>query len=722
MRLGVWRRLMPLWIVVFGFGGWACLPTAAQLPQHPQAADVVVYTDSLDAAWDNWSWDTNVDFAATAQVHAGSAALQATFTAAWGGLSLRVGPALNASGYSALEFAIYGGPGGTQLNVNIDASDSGGSGTPVSVSAAAGTWSNVSIPLAQFGVASIARLNWMDATGSAQPAFYLDDITLVGTGVVPLSLAVDAQASRRSISSDIYGMNFPAESLAQELDLPVARWGGNSTSRYNWQTSISNTAQDYFYENIPMDRDTNRTLPDGSASDLFIEQNRRTGTQSIITIPGMGYVARADSPTNHPYFCGFPASVYPSQQSFDPWDTNCGNGRMPNGTPITGNDPGLTSAVVGTAFVQSWMDHLITAYGAANSSGVRFYALDNEPMLWSDTHRDIHPQPTSYDEVRDLATTYAPAIKQRDPNAQILGPELWGWVAYFYSALDQADPNWPTTSPDRAAHGDVPFAEWYLQQMQDYETQHGQRILDYFDIHYYPQANGVSLSPAGSSSTQALRLRSTRSLWDPTYQDESWIDAAVNLIPRMRDWVDTNYPGTKLAISEYNWGALDDINGALAQADVLGIFGREGLDLATLWSPPAPSEPGAFAFRLYRNYDGNGGQFGSTSVAATSSDQDQLAIYAAERSDQALTIMVINKTGSDITQAISLANFAPASSAEVYRYSAANLNAIEHLPAVAVGPSSLTTTFTANSATLLVVPSGTPVNFNHVISLPMVRK
>ena len=51
----------------------------------------------------------------------------------------------------------------------------------------------------------------------------------------------------------------------------------------------------------------------------------------------------------------------------------------------------------------------------------------------------------------------------------------------------------------------------------------------------------------------------------------------------------------------------------LAQADVLGIFGRENLDLATLWSPPDSSQPGAFAFRMYRNYDTNGHGFGNQS-------------------------------------------------------------------------------------------------------------
>ena len=238
------------------------------------------------------------------------------------------------------------------------------------------------------------------------------------------------------------------------------------------------------------------------------------------------------------------------------------------------------------------------------------------------------------------------------------------------------------SAPIMQSHGNTYFVPWYLQQMKAYEDAHGVRILDYLDLHYYPQADGVALSSAGSAATQALRLRSTRSLWDPTYADESWIaDVAegpyVRLIPRMKEWVAANYPGTKLAITEYNWGALDHINGALAQADVLGIFGREGLDLATLWGPPDADEPGAFAFRMYRNYDGAGSAFGETSVHAASADQEQLSIYAARRgSDGALTLIVINKTAAPLTSELTLSNFAPAAWAQVYRYSAANLAAI----------------------------------------------
>jgi len=201
--------------------------------------------------------------------------------------------------------------------------------------------------------------------------------------------------------------------------------------------------------------------------------------------------------------------------------------------------------------------------------------------------------------------------------------------------------------------------------------------------------------------------------------DKSWIAEAgpdggiVRLIPRMKAWIAEHYPGTKLAIGEYNWGGLEHINGALAQADVLGIFGREGVDLATLWEPPAPDQPGAYAFRIYRNYDGAGSRFGETRVQAISSDQGRLSVYAAQREgDKALTVVVINKSGGTLATRLQLWNFAPGGPAEIYRYSSDNLNAIVRLadqPVETAGSTDgstvgLTASFPANSITLLEIP------------------
>ncbi|HXF60729.1 MAG TPA: glycoside hydrolase family 44 protein [Caldilineaceae bacterium] len=542
-----------------------------------------------------------------------------------------------------------------------------------------------------------------------------------------VTLYVDAQANRGPISPYIYGMNEYAMAggvaFMQELGLPVRRWGGNLTSRYNWQTDISNHGSDWFFANSKQSDAMN--LPADSKVIRVIEQNRQAGADSFLVMPMSGYVAN-----NNATACGFSVAKYGAQQATAAGDgrPDCGNGVLAGGALITNNDKLDASIAVNETWVKDWVAYLVGRYGAAANGGIRFYNLDNEPDLWFETHRDIRPEGLTFVQLRDLGYLYGAAIKQADPTALVLGPAVHGWPYYWHSPYDGQREDWATPD-DRDSHGGLPLLVWYLQQMRAYEQQHGVRILDYLDIHYYPQGylpghpdyeeTQIALNDAGSAARQANRLASTRSLWDPTYVDKSWIAEAgpdggiVRLIPRMKAWIAEHYPGTKLAIGEYNWGGLEHINGALAQADVLGIFGREGVDLATLWEPPAPDQPGAYAFRIYRNYDGAGSRFGETRVQAISSDQGRLAVYAAQREgDKALTVVVINKTGSALATRLQLWNFAPGGPAEVYRYSSDNLNAIVRLadqPVETAGSTDgstvgLTASFPANSITLLEIP------------------
>jgi hypothetical protein len=251
--------------------------------------------------------------------------------------------------------------------------------------------------------------------------------------------------------------------------------------------------------------------------------------------------------------------------------------------------------------------------------------------------------------------------------------------------------------------------------MQQYEQQNGTRLLDYLDVHAYYQPS--ALSGAETPALDALRLDSTREFWDPTYvvSGDYWIVDTTNngapiapmLIPRLQQIVAQNYPGTKIAISEYNWTGQGTLNGSLVQAEILGIFGWQGLDMAMLWGPPVATDPVAFAFQMYRNYDGMGGAFGDTSVQAVSADRSSLSVYGALRSDLNLTAMVINKTGNDLSTTLSLANFAAGPAAHVWQYSGANLNAIVAQPDVPVTAGALATVFPANSITLLVIPPAT---------------
>jgi len=174
------------------------------------------------------------------------------------------------------------------------------------------------------------------------------------------------------------------------------------------------------------------------------------------------------------------------------------------------------------------------------------------------------------------------------------------------------------------------------------------RILDYLDVHYYPQGQVTGLGGASDSelpADAARRLRSLKELYDPAWFAEppSWLGDIPRLIPRLRAWIAARYPGTKLAITEYKWGADDGPSGALAQAETLAIFGREGVDLATRWVAPEPGTLSERAYRLFLDYDGSNTRVLGDSVRATSSNVDQLGAYAVHRTGQRLYVLLFNK-------------------------------------------------------------------------------
>ncbi|MEM8858744.1 MAG: glycoside hydrolase family 44 protein, partial [Chloroflexota bacterium] len=499
------------------------------------------------------------------------------------------------------------------------------------------------------------------------------------------------------------------------LNVTVGRYGGNSTSRYNWQISATNLGHDWYFMNVPRDDDPG-TLPHGSQTDKFVEQNIGTQTDTIMTVPMMGWVAK-----DREVLCAFSVEKYGVQEDSEYWHPDCGNGVLieKNGGDgyIRNADPSDTNLAIDETFIIDWIDHLTSKYGPADDGGVKFYSMDNEPMLWSHNHRDAHPEHTTYAEVRDKTYQNASAVKQADPAAQVLGPAVWGWPAYFHS---QADLHSPEGNADRMSHGDTPFLEWYLQQMATYELENGTRILDYLDLHYYPQAENVTLKPAGDLATQQRRLRTTRSLWDPNYGDESWILEPVYLLPRMHSWVNRNYPETKLSISEYNFGGLEHINGAVTQADVLGIFGRENLHMATLWGwlDIDADQPWAYAFRMYRNYDGQKSEFGDLNLLAVSENEWDISVFASKRSsDGALTIMVVNKRFEASEINLRLDHISSADFAEMYQYSGDNLSEIKSLGTQRVFENQISTILPSQSITLFVlenidyvepVPEATP--------------
>lgn len=505
----------------------------------------------------------------------------------------------------------------------------------------------------------------------------------VGLAQAPLVpvLTIDAAANRHPINPDIYGIaSYGLDpTFAGEIRVPNVRWGGDTTTRYNWLADSSNMGFDWYFLG---GSGQSNSVPSASV-DQMISTYAAAGARPLITIPIIPFVNRSSA-----YTCSFPVSIYGPQEKIDPYDhpngNQCGNGISILGRQIIDTDIYANHIDNSVSLQQGWVGHLITTFGTAANGGVPYYQLDNEPSGWSNTHRDVMPSGAGYPQIVSLGQAYAAMIKASDPSADVFGPSDYsgnGWIG------------------NPAQQNGLLAGQYYLQQMASYQQQHGQCILDYFDEHYY-----------ATSTDDASELASTRTLWDPTYMPESSIfGAPMQLIPRFEGWIQQFYPGTRLSISEYGFSSgRNPLVDGLTQADVLGIFGREGLDFANLWTVPMPPAPVLSVFQLFRNYDGQGSQFGDISVESNSTNQTALSVYAAQRSsDQALTVLVINKTTQPITTTLSLSNF-DGVGASIFSYTSADLAHILPAGTVGIASSQIDYTYPAYSATLFVIDDSAP--------------
>lgn len=511
---------------------------------------------------------------------------------------------------------------------------------------------------------------------------------------------IDANADRHRISPQVYGVNFATTAQLNDLNVQLNRSGGNTMTRYNWQQNAANHAHDWFYQSLE-----HGPAVAGQETDNFIRDTKAAGAQPMITIPLIGWVAKMGP--NRQRLSSFSIAKYGPQQHADwQWFPDAGNGVRTDGSLITNNDPHDANMPVDSAFMAGWVTHLKSTWGTANSGGVRYYLMDNEPSIWHGTHRDVRPNAPGMDEMFAKIVDYGEMVKSLDPNALVVAPEEWGWSGYLLSGADQqygaTTGNWGNL-PDKAAHGGWDYLPWLLAKFHEHEQKTGRKLVDVFTVHYYPQ--GGEYGTSTSEAIQLRRNRSTRSLWDPNYVDETWIGTQVRLIPRLKEWVDRYDPLTPIGLTEYNWGAENHMNGATAQADVLGILGREGIDMATLWVTPATNSPMYNAVKMYRNYDGAKSTFGDISVRATAPNPDNVAAFASIRStDGAMTIMLVNKQlYSTATVALNIANYTPTGAARRYQLTSSGISRVTD---IAAGSN---ITLPAQSVTLLAFPGTSDV-------------
>ena len=491
-----------------------------------------------------------------------------------------------------------------------------------------------------------------------------------------MNVTVDLAAPGKPISPYIFGVNqYDNNRNYRAVRANAVRQGGNRTTAYNWETNASNAGADWHHSSDNHLGSTDE--PAAFVKGLSDEAAFYRIPYKLTTLQLAGYVS-ADKSGN----------VAESETAPSPrWNRV----QLTKGAPFA-DAPDLTDGVV---YMDEYVNYIINMLGDSQSpKGIQGYSLDNEPALWHHTHPRVHPQPVTIAELAEKSIEMARAVKALDPHAEIFGPVLYGYTAFDHLADDESSDEWEKIKAEKGYNW---YLDCYLDQMRQAEEEYGLRLLDVLDIHYYSESARVS---------DQDRVQSVRTLYEEGFSENSWIGQwcthNVPILDTVLQSIDTYYPGTKLAITEYNFGG-DNESATIAMAEALGCFAEKGVYFAALWDGNGYQFAG---INLYTDYDGKGGAFGDLLIPAKTDDVSLCSAYAAKSSvdENVLTVCMTNKSESEpLEAAIHLNGSGEAwQSAEVWAVNGSSkIRLLEG--AASVSGSTVSVTLPAYSAAMIVI-------------------
>jgi len=453
--------------------------------------------------------------------------------------------------------------------------------------------------------------------------------TPIITGPQPIQFTVNGAQGLHAISPLIYGANVDGLVCNDaKAKYSFCRARSSALSTYNWENNASNRGSGDCNQNS--DSLSVSDDPGVAVTDL-IAQADGMGASTVVTVPMLDHVALDKNSGTAAPDCSGDVS-----KSADYLNTRFAKNRSRKGSALS-LTPDTSDGFVNQ---DEFLAFLKDGYGSSSL----LFSLDQQPELWVGEHPKLRATPLTYDEEVNLTVEYAKMIKDGWAEAEVLGLVGYGYLA----AINQQ------TSPDFETKG----------QFVSY-------LLDYVDLHWFAEIyagpnNARIVGEESDPASVAARVQAPRELWDPDFMEKSWINDVrggepLQLLDLLQSAIDDNYPGTKLAISEWSYGGGKHISGAVAAADALGIFGQKSVGLAGAVSFSPNSEPYLVgAFEAYRNYDGQGHGFGDTSVAASSSNVALGSIYASinEADVKQMVLVAINRYDDELDATIEIAHSA----------------------------------------------------------------
>ncbi|MCB9155012.1 MAG: hypothetical protein H6649_13290 [Caldilineae bacterium] len=275
----------------------------------------------------------------------------------------------------------------------------------------------------------------------------------------------------------------------------------------------------------------------------------------------------------------------------------------------------------------------LVSYARDKGYGIEYWSIGNEPTLYEEQFNESYDAERLNREWRAIAE----AMKAADPSIKLMGPELHQWNSSLATTLkDSAGRDWMTEF--LKANGD---------------------LVDVVTVHRYPYWSATN-EPATFDEMQATA-------------------AAMNAeVVYLRELIqETTGRDLPIAITELNStptsvqnqpASPDSFFNAVWYADVLGRLIDEDVWMVNQWVISQRStglglingftiRPTLYTFRMYKH-------FGDQQVYAASG-VDNVTVYAAQRDDGALTVMVVNLGDVEQTATLNIAGEKPAE-AEVW--------------------------------------------------------
>jgi len=482
-----------------------------------------------------------------------------------------------------------------------------------------------------------------------------------------VAIKVQADSGRIPISPLIYGKNGSGVSddpakpskdsagtalfLSREAGLRMARENaGNNLTKYNWRKKL--TSHPDWYNNVYA-HDW-----DFAAKEL---QTKLPGVQGFYGFQLLGWVA-SNTQNN------FNDWAYNKAQYWSGISQNLAGGGVANAAG------GGVASVQGdaTKYLQPWpadstaaiLGHWFGTGGLGlDSTRLRYWNMDNEIEIWNGTHDDVDSLKTGHlltaEEAVQRWVAVAKAARKRFPGIKLVGPaspsewQFYTWPSQGVIAYKGASYCWP---------------EYLIKRLSEAQDSSGVRMLDVYDVHFYL-----------SGSTKEQLQNQYRQLWDTAYLDPNangvhfatggWNGNEQHqmFFRRIEGWLDKHFGkghGIKVGASE---SGLDGLvskypsETATWYASMLGTFADHGGDFFTPWSWDAGMWEVLHLFSRYGQVD---------RVKSTSSVDTVVSAYSSiSKANDSMTVILVNRSASVQTAAVSLSGFTPSNTATSLRLS-----------------------------------------------------